>query len=231
MIDLVMAVAAFLVTHSVPALPKVRAALIRRLGRAGYMLGYSVLSLGVLVWMVLAFRQAPYVPVWDYDPVLNWVPLILMPVACMAAVAGLAEANPFSLSLWSVDRAVQSFDPHRPGLLALTRHPALWGFAVWAVAHMVPNGDVASLILFGLLAVLAVGGMMGLDAKRRRSLGADHWSDLAARTSLWPGVALWQKAALRLTRRQGWGGVIGLLLYGLLLSLHQWIIGVSPLPW
>jgi uncharacterized membrane protein len=46
-----------------------------------------------------------------------------------------------------------------------------WGVALWALVHLVVNGDLASLILFGSLLVIALGGTVSIDAKRRRKFG------------------------------------------------------------
>src|SRR5262249_16249422 len=53
---------------------------------------------------------------------------------------------------------------------------------LWALVHLIVNGDLASLILFGSLLVLAVGGTAAIDAKRRRSFG-EQWMQFAAVTS------------------------------------------------
>lgn len=97
----------------------------------------------------------------------------------------------------------------------------LWAAGLWAGAHIVPNGDAAALILFVPLALLAVAGPAMLDRKRRRVMGADEWSRLAA-------IPCDPLAALRET---GWKRILGgLVLYAVLLHLHQPVIGVSPLP-
>lgn len=226
MTQLLIAVSVFLLSHMIPALPRLRAGLIARLGRTGYLVAYSALSLAVIAWVAVAYRQAAYVPVWDYDPILNWAPFLVMPAACVLLVGSLRRSNPLSVSL----RRPRSgaFDPEAPGLLAVTRHPLPWAFALWAGAHMVPNGDAASLILFGLLLVLAIGGAVGLDAKHRRTLGTTEWRRLAANTSLWPFAAVLRgRAPLRLDWRDGLGG---LALYGAILLMHAPVIGVPPFP-
>ena len=54
-----------------------------------------------------------------------------------------------------------------PGILKVTRHPMMWAFGLWALAHIAANGDLRSLLLFGSMAVLALYGTVRLDAKRR----------------------------------------------------------------
>ena len=74
-------------------------------------------------------------------------------------------------------------------MLRITRHPFLWGVALWAAGHLMVNGDLASLILFGSLLVLAVFGTGSIDAKRRRALG-EKWDAFAAKTSAVPFAAI-----------------------------------------
>jgi len=75
------------------------------------------------------------------------------------------------------------------GIVRITRHPFLWGVGLWAFVHLIVNGDVASLIFFGSLLLLALGGTTLIDAKRRRSFG-DHWSRFTQATSNVPFTAI-----------------------------------------
>jgi uncharacterized membrane protein len=75
------------------------------------------------------------------------------------------------------------------GMVRITRHPFLWGVSLWALVHLIVNGDLASLILFGSLLVLALGGTATIDAKRRRSFG-EQWMQFAAVTSNVPFAAI-----------------------------------------
>lgn len=214
---LVLAVVVFLASHSLTNRPAFRRRAEAALGGArGFTVAYSLLSLLLLGWMVAAYVAAPVVLLWGQQPWMRWVPPLVMPVACVLTVAGLTTANPFSIGPGG-----RGFDPARPGILRLTRHPILWAAGLWAAAHMVPNGDVGALILFAPLLALALVGPTMLDRKRRRVLGYEEWSRLAA-------FARDPVAALR---EMGWtrlGG--GLLLYGVLLNLHEPVIGASPWP-
>jgi uncharacterized membrane protein len=74
-------------------------------------------------------------------------------------------------------------------MVRITRHPFLWGVALWAAVHLVVNGDAASVVLFGSLLLLAVGGPFSIDAKRRRKFG-EHWAAFAEATSDIPFAAI-----------------------------------------
>jgi uncharacterized membrane protein len=74
-------------------------------------------------------------------------------------------------------------------MVRITRHPFLWGVALWALVHLIMNGDLASFVLFGSLLILALGGTAAIDAKRRRMFG-DHWTPFAQSTSSVPFAAI-----------------------------------------
>lgn len=212
-----LAVLVFLASHSLTNRPGFRRRAEAALGGSrGFTIAYSILSLLLLAWMIAAYRDAPTVVLWNQSPWMRWVPPLVMPVASVLAVAGLTTPNPFSIGPGG-----RGFDPARPGILRLTRHPVLWAAGLWAGAHIVPNGDAAALILFLPLLLLAVAGPMMLDRKRRRVLGFEEWSRLAAfSTDPW--------AALRET---GWKRIVGgVVLYAVLLHLHQPVIGANPFP-
>jgi uncharacterized membrane protein len=212
MIEFLAALLVFLLAHSLPARLGLKERLVARIGRRGYMAGYSLLSLALLAWIIDAARRAPYAPLWDPAPWQALVPLLSMPVAFVLLVAGLAQPNPLSISL----RAGEE-----PGaVVALTRHPVLWGFLIWALAHVPPNGDVVSLVLFGGMALFAALGMPLLDRRARRRLGEARWRALAGRGLRGDrgGLAL---AALA-----------GLALYSwFLFQGHAWLIGADPAAW
>jgi uncharacterized membrane protein len=220
------AIALFVVAHVVPPAPPVRKRLIAWFGRRAYMAGYSVVSLGLIVWIIAAAHRAPYVPLWSPAPWQTLVPIVVMPFAAWLLVAGLAEANPLSVSLRFAGPGTA------PGpAAAVTRHPVLWAFLLWAGSHLVPNGDVVSLILFGGMALLAIAGLFVVDSRARRRLGDERWAALAAKTSVVPFAALLTaRACLRLSLRLVLSVLAALALYlWFLLQGHAWLIGVDPL--
>jgi len=226
MAELILAILAFLATHAIPALKPVRAGLVGWLGERPYLVLYSVLSLATLFWLGFAFADAPYVEIWPYEPWTRWVPVLVMPLACLLLAGALSSPNPLSIAVGK-----RPFDPARPGIVSITRHPLMWTFILWAGAHLVPNGDLASILLFGLLLGLSLAGPPSLDAKRRAVLGRGEWARRAAATSNIPFAAI-----LRGRVRLDWRGIgpqrllAAVCLYGLLLFGHGAAIGVSALP-
>ncbi len=221
------ALAVFLASHSVPARPAVRRVLRERLGGRAYMALYSIVSLAVFVWLIAAAENAPRIALWSFEPWQLWVPNIVMPFACLLIAFGFAAPDPFSIA----GRNGAAFDPARPGIAGITRHPILWAVALWAGAHMVPNGDLAHVILFGLFALFGLAGMAMFDVRKRREWGPALWAKRTAHTSLLPFAAVlagrFSGAGLRARPILF---IAALALYLSLILLHPHIIGVSPLP-
>ncbi|WP_170788307.1 NnrU family protein [Ruegeria lacuscaerulensis] len=208
----------FLLTHAIPARPAVRGHLITALGRKGYFAAYSVLSLLVLGWLIIAAARAPYVEVIPPWALFRWVPLLVMPVVCWLAVSGMAIQNPFSFG----GLGQRAFDPENPGILSSTRHPVLAALMLWALAHLLANGSLSHVILFGLFGGFAAMGMALIDRRKSREMGIE-WVRLSrntARFSLraphpWPPLWVW---------------LASLAAFAVLLHLHAAVIGLSPLP-
>jgi len=223
-----LAFALFISAHVLPARPAIRGRLVALLGgERRHLLTYSTASLALLYWLILAAGRAPLVMLWGLAPWQLWIPNLLMPVVVLVAVAGTAVANPFSLG----GSGALPFDPERPGITALSRHPLLLAIALWALGHLVPNGTLAHVLLFGSFAAFAILGMVMLDRRRRRQWGSERFAELARNTSLWPFEAWlrgrWRLRLDRLPRRRL---AIAAALYLGLLGLHPLLFGVSPLP-
>ncbi|WP_170758711.1 NnrU family protein [Ruegeria lacuscaerulensis] len=208
----------FLLTHVVPARPAVRGRLIESMGRRRYFAAYSVLSLLVLGWLIIAAAQAPYVEVIPPLGIFRWAPLLIMPVVCWLAIAGLSIENPFSFG----GLGHRSFDPENPGILRTTRHPILAALMLWACAHLLANGSLSHVILFGLFAGFAAMGMALIDRRNAREMGIE-WIRLSRNTA---------RFSLRAPHPwpSRWIGLVALAVFAVLLHLHAPVIGLSPLP-
>ena len=221
------ATAAFVGLHLALSLPSIRGRLVAKLGPLPFRGLYSLQSLITLVLAVIAYNHASYVPLWTV-PWLSWLPILVMPVAFWLVVGAVSTRNPTAAG--PAERQAPAPDAPLPLYTAITRHPMLWGTLLWALAHLAANGDLASLILFGGLAVLSLAGMLGIDAKKRADPAYD-FAALAARTSLVPFAAT---LAGRNRLVFGIGDAVRLavavVLYVGVLHGHLWLIGVSPYP-
>lgn len=200
-----------------------RTPLAAALGEPAFAGLYSVLAVAAFVWMLTSYGKAPHVELWPAVPVLRFIPLAVMPFAILLVAGGATQRNPTAVMQ---PLAAAGSDP-APGILTVTRHPAMWGIGLWALSHIPPNGDLASLLLFGGLAILALGGTVAIDAKRR-ARDPEGFARLAEVTSNVPLAAI-REGRTRLGRLQLWRLVLAAALYFVLLTAHQWIAGVPAM--
>jgi uncharacterized membrane protein len=114
-------------------------------------------------------------------------------------------------------------------VLRITRHPFLWGVALWGLCHVLVNPDPAALLFFGAFLLLALLGPHSIDAKRGRKHG-ESWSRFAAATSNVPFAAIAAGRNHLALRELGlWRIGLGLVLYLAFLMLHPMLFGASAL--
>ncbi|WP_417526150.1 NnrU family protein [Marinovum sp.] len=212
--------AAFFLTHSLPLRPAVKSGLVRRLGPRRFTLAYSAVSLMMLALLIWAAGEAPYVELW---PQMDWHRHTVhrgMLAVCLMLALSLGRPNPFSFGGMHNDR----FYPARPGLVRWIRHPVLVALALWAGLHLLVNGDLAHVILFGVLGSFAVAGQGLVNRRKRREMGTSAWQALRATVReappLHPPVS-WTGLLLRLAA--------GIAAFVALLAAHPFVIGVSAL--
>lgn len=226
---LVAAAAVFLLIHLLISGTRVRDAITGVIGQGPYMGLFSLASVGALTWAGFAYaaaRRGPDPAFWTAMPATKWIQLGVTLVAFLLAVPGLLTPNPTSVRQ---EAALERPDAVK-GVLRITRHPFLCGVALWAAGHLMVNGDLASLILFGSLLVLAVFGPLSIDAKRRRALG-ESWDAFAQKTSAVPFAAIVQgRQKLALGEIGWWRLALAVVLWAALVWAHPFIFGVSPLP-
>ena len=230
MIWLVAAAAVFLLIHLVISGTRVRDAITGAIGEGPYMGLFSLASLACLVWLGIGYVHAQRGgadPVWwTATPLTKWIQLVVTFVAFMLIVPGLLTPNPTSVRQ---EGQLSKPDAAR-GVLRVTRHPFLWGVALWAAGHLLVNGDLASLILFGSLLVLAILGTASIDGKRRRALGAT-WDAFAAKTSALPFAAIAAgRQSLNLGEIGWWRLAVAVVVWGALVFAHPLLFGASSLP-
>lgn len=184
--NLVAASIYFLLIHFGVAGTRLRDGLVARIGEGLYRGLFSLASLVGLIWVIYAYHRAPMVALWPSPSSLRPLAYAVVFVAFLLAVIGISTPSPTQAGGEAQLR--DGRDPAR-GIVRISRHPFLWGVALWALAHLTMNGDLASLILFGTMLLLAVGGPLSIDAKRRRALG-ERWTHFAQATSSVPFGAI-----------------------------------------
>ena len=223
MSNLVVATLFLLGTHFGIASTNLRQQVVESIGERLYLALYSIISLVAIVWLVSAWRAAPLVQLWVPGAALTALPFFLVPLALLLQVCALCQPNPTAVGQ-EVD--ADAAEPAR-GMLRVTRHPLMWGVGLWAIAHILAKGDLASLLFFGAFATLALAGTVLIDARKTRR-NPPGWGVFLQRTSNLPFAAILQgRQRLEL-------GEIGLLrvavafgLYVVLLWAHGWLFGAA----
>jgi uncharacterized membrane protein len=175
--------------HLVPTFPELRERLVGQLGQNGYRLLFSVVSTLGLVLLIWGFAKAPVVQVWSPPYWTRYVAMVLMLPVFILLIAA-----------------------YVPGQIkAKVKNPFLDAISTWALAHLIANGDLASIILFG--SFLAYSVFDRITLKRR------------------PATGLVTVPETGPARNDVISVVGGLLLYVVFLVwLHPLLIGTSPLP-
>jgi uncharacterized membrane protein len=186
MLILILGLIVFLGAHTIPTLRPFRAALIARVGEGPYRGLYTLVSLlGIvlIVWGFGRYRAEGLIPVWSPPVWTRHVTILLMwfafvSLACM-------NKTPGRIRGW-------------------LRHPLLAGVTIWALAHLIANGDAGGMLLFGAFLIWTVFARLSLMA--RGDFGA---APVAAFTRA-DGVAL----------------AVGTVAYVAMIALHPWLIGL-----
>ena len=229
MATLIAAAAAFLAIHFFVSGTPLRDRITAAIGERPYLGLFSIASLVLIVWQVIAYNRAQA----GNDPQLyqlgegvRHLGIPLVAIAFFVGVQGLLQRNPTRVQMAGAvqDQAVVK------GMLRITRHPFLWGVALWSGFHLAANGDEASVIFFGTFFLLAVLGTLLIDAKRRRKLGA-AWNSFAAKTSNIPfGAVIAGRNRVALREIFGWRFWAATALFVVILFCHPRLFGVSPFP-
>lgn len=191
MTQFALALAAFILLHVGIAATPLRRALVGGMGEGPYRGLFSLASAGVLAWLIFAYGAVRADPgnalLWEAPAWGRHVTATLVLAGFLLGVAGLVTPGP---TLVGFAGALRKPEPAK-GILRVTRHPFLWGVALWGVGHLAVNPEITSVLLFGGLAVMALLGTRSIDRKTAARDPA-HWGAFAAVTSNVPFAAIVQ---------------------------------------
>lgn len=140
---LITGLAIFFLIHLIPSIPSFRANLINKLGENPYKGVFALASLAGFVLIVMGKGGAAFVPIWNPSPMYAVFTKLMMLPAMVFLIAAYAPCN----------------------LKRHTRHPMLWGVVLWAGGHLLINGDLASILLFGSFLAYALFDMASANAR------------------------------------------------------------------
>jgi len=198
---------AFIATHLLLSHP-LRGPLVRAMGEGPFRGLYSLVALITFGAMVYFYRrcgrEAPQWSVseaaWIAGTVLMWIASILF--------VGSFQGNPALVGAPGPRAGPK-------GVLAITRHPMMWSFAIWAVVHMAILAQWKSVVFDGAIIILALAGAFGQDRKKAAQMGED-WHDWTAQTAFVP-----------FTRGLAYPGTVALLGGTILFLVATW---AHPIP-
>ena len=185
----------FLGIHTLTTLREPRTALIGRLGEGPYKGLYSLVSavgLVLIVWGFARYRDTAYLQIWAPPAWLHPVALVLMWFAFVALAAAYSPAG------W---------------IKGVLRHPMLVSIKSWALAHLLANGDLGALILFGTFLAWAVYDRIAVKRRGDDALPATAGNAIGAPRS-------------GFTAGDGIALIVGSVVYAAMFWLHPILIGV-----
>jgi uncharacterized membrane protein len=216
----------FLAIHVVPATP-LRQSMTGAIGEGPYMGLFSLVSLLSIFWWVRAFNGTAYdPPLWTYAAWWPWLKALILLLAAVLFVGGLSSPNP---TLPRGGSLLERLNVGQ-GIFAITRHPLMWSFGLWGIAHLISQPNWRGFWFFGLFALTAIGGSVLQEHRKAAQYGAS-WDRFTAKTSFIPMLAVLQgRARLSLAEIGWWRIALAVLLWALMLFLHPWLFGAAPLP-
>ncbi len=171
----------FLGIHLLPTFSSVRSKLIEKQGEMRYKAVYSLIAVTGLIVIVIGMIYRDFVHLWVPPYWGRHAAIALMLPAIILLVAADVPGN----------------------IKRFIRHPMLWGVTLWACAHLLANGDLASLILFASFGVFSLFDMWSADRR-----GAEK------STQVYPN-----RNDLKIV-------VIGIVTYVVLLFAHPYFVGI-----
>ena len=186
MIELAVALAAFVGGHFFLSSRWARDPIVARVGERPFLAVYALTAALTLVWAVHAYVAAPDVTLWVAPTGVKHIALTVVLLSAILVAASMSPDNPALAGM-----PPPKLEDGPRGIFRITRHPFMWGVALWALTHMLANGDAASQILFGGFAILALLGTAHTDTRKRRLLGP-AWETYARQSSHIPFLAIAQ---------------------------------------
>lgn len=186
--SLAFANAAFVASHFALSHP-LRAPLVRRLGEKPFLAVYSGISLVLFAWIFVSFWLSPNYPVGSWAGAeWAWGLASGLTLMAMALLLGSFLGNP----AFPETQPAKVREAKPVGAFAVTRHPMLWGFAFWAMAHVLAWPSARTLLTAGAMGFLALVGARLQDRKKEALLG-QAWAGWEARTSFVPRLTALHK--------------------------------------
>jgi uncharacterized membrane protein len=175
---LALASAAFVGSHFLLSHP-LRRPLVARIGQGPFQGLYSLVALvtfGAMIWVYGRIGDQP--ALWDAGEV-GWIVATFLMFVGSILFVGSFLGNP-ALPGARLERGKAA-----GGVFAVTRHPMMWGFALWAITHIIVVATPKALLFDGAILFLALAGSVGQDRKKAKLMG-ERFHEWTAQTAFIP---------------------------------------------
>jgi uncharacterized membrane protein len=179
---LILASAAFVGSHFAMS-HALRSGMVKMFGRTGFLMVYSVISLILLIWMVMAYRFVPAGDLlWSVGDEL-WSAASVITLLASVLYSGSMSGNPALPSPGAAELAGRV----PSGVFKVTRHPMMWSFALWGVAHIMIAPRVDAILFIGSIIFLALAGAAAQERKKSKVMGVE-WESWLRKTTYLPRI-------------------------------------------
>ncbi len=179
-LSLALASVTFVGTHFMMSHP-LRAPLVATFGAGLFQGIYSIVSLASFYWMVVAYQSVPVgVGYWQVGDRL-WIAASVLTLLASVLLVGSFVRNPALPNPKAEELAAKM----PSGVFLVTRHPMMWSFALWGVAHILIAPRIEVFILAGSIVFLALAGSKAQEIKKRTTMGVD-WDGWMRKTHYFP---------------------------------------------
>lgn len=224
------ALAGFVLIHVGISATGLRARIVGAIGEWPYRGLFSLASGALLAGLIIGvgqMRTDPFdplnAPLWDPPGWLRWGAYVLVLFGLSLAFTGLFTPGPTTAGF---EKAGLARGEPAYGVLRITRHPFLWGVALWGAGHLLVNGERFAVMLFGALALMAIFGARSIDRKGA-ARDPEGWEKFEVVTSNAPFVAIAQGRNKLSLGEIGWRGLAGVAIAVAIALFHRQLFGVA----
>ncbi len=217
LLALIAANVAFVGTHFAMSHP-LRAPMVGALGAGGFQVVYSLVSVITLAGVYFAFKAAPPADLPGTGDI-GWALASVLTLPAMVLLAGSLIGNP----ALPTPKAEEQARAEPRGVFRVTRHPMMWGIALWAASHILIWWSWRTVVTALAMGFLALVGAHMQDRKKRALMG-DAWMEWSSRTSYWPRLGGFVR-----TGPLPWA--VGLILFVFFSWLHMPLGGIAAGIW
>jgi uncharacterized membrane protein len=220
------ALGVFIVLHVGLSATGLRRLAVGAIGEGPYRGVFSLASAAGLAWLIFAYAGARFDPsnsaLWSPPDFFRLIAHLVITLGLTLAIGGYVTPAPTQMGF---EGALNKPEPAK-GFLRITRHPFLWGVALWGLGHLLVNPEPVSIMLFGGLAAMVLLGTRSIDRKCA-ARNPEGWARFAAVTSNVPFAAIIQGRNKVALGDMILPLVVGLAVAGAVGYFHAQLFGVA----